>query len=89
MQHVDSLVSCGYVLCPLPTSRCSYNTCKLVRYLKHVHVGPYQILPAKWAALRTELAESGETIGSPAMEIYGHHCDDPSELETTILIGLK
>ncbi len=61
----------------------------LNRYLKHVHVGPYQNLPATWAALKTELAELGESIGSPSIEIYGHHCDDPSKLETTILIGLR
>ena len=61
----------------------------LKRYLKHVHIGPYQNLPAKWAALKTEIAERDETIGSPSLEIYGHHCDDQSKLETTILIGLK
>lgn len=58
------------------------------RYLRHVHVGPYQALPEKWKALKDELAARGETIGSPSLEVYGHHCDDPSKLETTILIGL-
>jgi hypothetical protein len=61
----------------------------LRRYLKHVHVGPYQALPEKWKALKQELALRGETIASPSLEIYGHHCDDPSKLETTILIGLR
>lgn len=62
---------------------------ELQRHLKHVHVGPYQALPAKWAALKFELAGRGETITSPSLEIYGHHCDDSSKLETTILIGLQ
>jgi len=39
--------------------------------------------------LKAELAVRGELIGSPSLEIYGHHCDEPSNLETTILIGLQ
>lgn len=62
---------------------------ELPRYLKHVHVGPYQALPQKWKALKAELAARGEVIGSPSLEVYGHHCGDPAKLETTILIGLR
>lgn len=62
---------------------------ELGRHLKHVHVGPYQDLPRKWAALKAELAARDEAIGSPSLEVYGHHCDDPAKLETTILIGLR
>lgn len=62
---------------------------ELQRYIKHVHVGPYQALPQKWQALKAELAVCGEIIGSPSLEIYGHHCDEPTKLETTILIGLQ
>jgi hypothetical protein len=62
---------------------------QLPRYLKHLHVGPYQALPQKWKDLKDELMARGETIGSPALEIYGHHCDEASKLETTILIGLN
>ena len=61
----------------------------LPRYLKHVHVGPYQELPQKWKKLKEELLARGEAIGLPSLEVYGHHCDDPSKLETTILIGLR
>jgi hypothetical protein len=61
---------------------------ELQRYLKHVHIGPYQALPEKWRALKNELAARGETIGAPSLEIYGHPCDDPAKLETTILIEL-
>ena len=60
----------------------------LRRYLKHIHLGPYQDLPDKWQALKSELAARGEAIRSPSLEIYGHHCDDASKSETTILIGL-
>ena len=61
----------------------------LGRFLRHVHVGPYQTLPQKWTDLKAELAARGEVIGSPSLEVYGHHFDDPSKLETTILIGLR
>jgi hypothetical protein len=62
---------------------------ELQRHMKHVHVGPYQALPQKWKELKTELAARGEVISSPSLEIYGHHCNKPSKLETTILIGLQ
>jgi hypothetical protein len=62
---------------------------ELNRYLQHVHIGPYQALPEKWKALKGELAARGETIHAPSLEIYGHHCDDPAKLETTVLIGLQ
>jgi GyrI-like small molecule binding domain len=60
----------------------------LPRYLKHVHIGPYQALPEKWKSLNAEIAARGETIADPSLEIYGHHCDDPAKTETTILIGI-
>lgn len=62
---------------------------ELQRFMKHLHVGPYQALPQKWQALKAELAIRGEEIGSPSLEIYGHHGDEPSQLETTIVIGLQ
>ncbi len=60
----------------------------LTRYLKHLHIGPYQALPQKWKDLKTELTNRGESIGSPSLEIYGHHCEQETKLETTILISL-
>ena len=71
---------------PDPLEPCDFE---LQRYLKHVHVGPYQALPETWKNLKAELASRGEIILSPSLEIYGHHCDDPSKAETTILIGLQ
>jgi hypothetical protein len=57
--------------------------------LKHVRIGPYQALPQKWKDLKAELEQRSEIMDSPSLEIYGHHCDDPAKLETTILIALK
>jgi hypothetical protein len=62
---------------------------ELARHMKYVHIGPYQALPQKWKELQTELAARGEITGSPSLEIYGHHCNDSSKLETTILMGLQ
>ena len=62
---------------------------ELPRYLKHVHSGPYQELPEKWKGLKNELLARGQTQCSPSVEIYDHHCEDASKLETTILIGLR
>ena len=62
---------------------------ELSRYGKHVHLGPYQNLPQKWQALKTELASRGERLAAYSLEVYGHPCDDESKLETTIYIGLE
>lgn len=59
------------------------------RYLRAIHTGPYSELPGFWASLKSHLAQIGETPGGMGMEIYGHWCENPAELETTILIGLK
>lgn len=61
---------------------------KLHRYLEHVYIGPYEALPQKWSELKSMLRMLGEVIVSPSLEIYGHHCNDKSKLETTILISL-
>ncbi|HET6572617.1 MAG TPA: hypothetical protein VFG68_03365 [Fimbriiglobus sp.] len=74
------------LLMPAPLEPLAFE---LKRSMRHVHVGPYQALPQKWKELKAELAARGEAIGSPSLEVYGHHCDDPSKLETTILIGLR
>jgi hypothetical protein len=71
-----------------PTDQLEPLEFELNRYMKHVHIGPYQALPQKWKELKAELAARDEVIGSPSLEVYGHHCDEPSKLETTILIGL-
>ncbi|WLD12948.1 hypothetical protein [Planctellipticum variicoloris] len=72
---------------PEPLEPCEFE---LPRSLKHVHIGPYQTLPQKWAALKSEIADRGESIGFPSLEIYSHaSCDGTTEPETTILLGLK
>ena len=62
---------------------------ELQRYMKHLHIGPYQELPQKWKDLQAELAARGEAMCSPSLEVYGHHCEEATRLETTILICLK
>jgi effector-binding domain-containing protein len=64
---------------------------ELMRYSKHVHVGPYHELPQKWQSLKAELSAYGESVTMPSLEIYGHSCegDDDSRANTTILMGLK
>lgn len=62
---------------------------ELRRYMKHVHIGPYHALPAKWKALKNELEARGETIRFPSLEVYGHACEDPEAAKTTILLDLE
>ncbi|MBA4032828.1 MAG: hypothetical protein C0478_18320 [Planctomyces sp.] len=61
----------------------------LQRHLRYLHVGPYQALPRKWKELEALLTARGEVMSLPSLEIYGHHSDEPSQLETTIVIGLE
>jgi hypothetical protein len=63
---------------------------ELARYARHLHVGLYQELPQKWQSLKAELSARGERITMPSLEVYGHSCEgaDPSQAETTILLGL-
>lgn len=64
---------------------------ELIRYAKHVHVGPYHDLPRKWQAMEAELSARGESVTMPSLEVYSHSCEgaDDSAAETTILMGLK
>jgi hypothetical protein len=64
---------------------------ELTRYARHVHIGSYRDLLAKWKALTAELAARGERVTMPSLEIYGHSCEgaDDSTQETTILLGLQ
>ena len=73
---------------PVDLESCEFE---LQRYAKHVHVGPYQALPQKWQALRTQLAGQGETVVMPSVEVYGHSCEgaDESQAVTTILMQLR
>jgi effector-binding domain-containing protein len=75
--------------CAQPPAQLEPLQFELKRYLKHLHIGPYEALPAKWRSLKILLDERGETIGLPSLEVYGHHCEDASQQETTILIALQ
>lgn len=61
---------------------------ELTRYAQHRHVGPYQALPQKWRDLTALLATQNKQVQLPSLEIYGHHCDESTQPETTILLGL-
>lgn len=74
---------------PPPSAPLTPLAFELPRALKHIHVGPYQELPQKWKALFAELNARGEQPGPVSLEVYGHHCEEPSKQETTILIGLQ
>lgn len=71
---------------PAPLTRFEF---RLERYLRHLHRGPYDLLPATWRRLLGELQARGETVQAPSLEVYGHHSDNPAELETMIYIGLR
>ena len=60
----------------------------LERYAKHVHVGPYALLPQIWPQLFVQLEQRNEQPRFPNLEIYGHWNPDPMQCETTIVIGL-
>ncbi|MDX2038033.1 MAG: hypothetical protein SFX72_15400 [Isosphaeraceae bacterium] len=62
---------------------------EIPRSLRHLHVGPYHDLPAKWKALEAELEALGESSTTPSLEVYGHHSEDPARQETMIIIALE
>lgn len=64
-------------------------TVELTKYARHVHRGPYSELHQVWPALMRQLSDAGLMHCYPSLEIYGHWNDDPSQLVTTILIGLE
>lgn len=63
---------------------------RLDRYLRYLHIGAYQLLPAVWQTLLSELQLRGERISSPSLEVYGHQSPNASTPpETTIIIALE
>lgn len=59
------------------------------RYLKYIHIGRYDLLPMIWKELIASLESRGECVEFPSLEVYGHHCEQDYQLETTIILGLK
>jgi hypothetical protein len=59
------------------------------RYLYYRHVGPYDLLAGVYRRIDAEIDVKGLTRTGQSLEIYGHWNDNPSELVTEILIGLK
>lgn len=54
-----------------------------------VHAGPYHLLPKAHAAIRSWCAEHGRTLRGPHWEIYGHWCDDLTQLRTEVCYLLE
>ena len=61
---------------------------RLPRYLQYLHRGPYSTLPEIWPKLFAILEQIEEHPLLPNLELYGHWNPDPTQCETTILIGL-
>jgi effector-binding domain-containing protein len=49
-----------------------------------LHRGPYQGLGQAYEALEAWCTRSGRTPAGVRWEVYGHHRDDPAELETEV-----
>jgi len=54
-----------------------------------VHRGPYQGLASAHSAAVQWCASQGLVLAGPRWEVYGHHRDDPAELETEVFYLLK
>ncbi|MFO0941114.1 MAG: GyrI-like domain-containing protein [Pirellulales bacterium] len=61
----------------------------LNRHLRFVHCGEYSTLPQVWQDLMQLLKDQGLKPVLPNLEIYGHWNPNPSQCETTIVIGLE
>jgi hypothetical protein len=78
---------CGVELDPRPANNFGMEERDLhfKNYAWYKHVGPYQLLMDANQKMREELQKMGLKYGPPSLEIYGHHDDDPSKLETEIV----
>lgn len=64
------------------------KTMHLARYVSYKHVGPYDKIGDSIAAAQQEFKNLGIRASRPYLEIYGHHHDDPNQLETEMLWNL-
>ncbi len=48
------------------------------------HLGPYDRLGDAHAAICRWCVEHGHTLAGPNWEVYGHGCDDPTQLRTDV-----
>ena len=59
---------------------------RLERYAYAKLTGSYSQIPRAYDDIRAEIKHLGLCAVAPAVEIYGHWNDDPTKLETEILI---
>lgn len=64
------------------------RTVALPRYVRYVHRGPYDGLGAAWAGVMEWIRQQGAAPDGIGLEVYGHWNENPTLLETTILVGL-
>ena len=72
-----------------PVGRVVVSTLPAGRAAGTVHRGPYQGLGSAHRAVIEFCTSHGLELAGPRWEIYGHHRDDPAELETEVLYLLK
>jgi hypothetical protein len=61
------------------------KTVSLPKYAYFKHIGPYTEMKATYEAARDECRKVGIRTCPPYVEIYGHHHDDATQLETEML----
>lgn len=77
------------LLAPPPSgSPLESKTVSLPKYAYFKHIGPYTQMKTTYDAAREECRKVGIRPCPPYLEIYGHHHDDPNQLETEMLWNL-
>ncbi len=61
----------------------------LPRYIYYRHTGAYDLLGQAYARVAAEITARGLATSGMSLEIYGHWNEDPAQLVTELLIGLK
>jgi effector-binding domain-containing protein len=84
--ETDNVVFAGVEMVETPpsTTALEYKTVTLPQYAYHKHIGPYSAISQAGQAMKVHAASAGFEATLPYVEIYGHHSNDESKLETEI-----
>jgi len=74
---------------PGPGITLEHKSCRLLKYARFTHIGPYQLIGQAGQAMREELKQTGCIPVLPYVEIYGHWSNDETKLKTELLQCLK
>jgi predicted transcriptional regulator YdeE len=74
---------------PSAATGLEYKTVTLPQYAYYKHIGPYSAISQAGQAMRVDAASAGFEATLPYVEIYGHHSNDESKLETEIFWTLQ